>query len=557
VDDARRGLGSAWSVRSLAAQLHVLITRERLAYVTVFAVALVLRLVALGAKPLHHDESAHAWFTWLLATGHGYEYNPVYHGPVQFYLDALGYLLAGVGVTGVRLMPAVAGSAITALPYFLRRQLGRTAALSASVLLCISPSYLYFSRFAREDIYAALVTLALLVVAVRFFERPGRWHPAALLALLATSFATKETAYITCFVAGTFLAGSVGYQVLRERVRGGRLRSAPILQVVRSVGRDAWIWAAASFATVFTVLFTTFLQRPQGLRTALYESLRYWLSQQPVNRGGQSWFYYLVVLAAYELPVLVLAAVGIVTSLRRPTLLRLYLVWSATLNLIVYSWASERMPWLVLHMLMPLVLLAGVGFQTLWEGRHTLRAAAVACAVAGAAFLLWGGVNVTYVHPADPAELLVFTQTSIQSDAVREAILQADQRTLTAAHRHATIQLDNWGGTAWPWAFYLRDLPVQYTNMSGPPMPDADIVVVDDINRSRVLPYLTGYTGSRFHLREWWVVDWGSMSARDAFRWFTRREAWSTKGTLDQWFYVRTDIPWLAGLDAATNSEPP
>jgi hypothetical protein len=150
--------------------------------------------------------------------------------------------------------------------------------------------------------------------------------------------------------------------------------------------------------------------------------------------------------------------------------------------------------------------------------------------------------------------LLVFTQTSTQSDAVRDSILQADQRTLAAAHHHTTIQVDSRDGTAWPWAFYLRDLPVQYTDVRGPFTPDADIVVIDDSNRSRVLPHLTGYTGSRFHLREWWVVDWGGASMGDAFRGLTRREAWSAKGTMDQWLYVRTDMPWLAGLDAATES---
>jgi len=201
------------------------------------------------------------------------------------------------------------------------------------------------------------------------------------------------------------------------------------------------------------------------------------------------------------------------------------------------------MPWLVRHLLLPLVLLAGVGLERMWEGRRMLRAAAVAFAAAGAAFLLWGAVNVAYLHPADPAELLVFTQTSIQSEAVREVILQADHRTLAAAHRHATIQVDGRDGTAWPWAFYLRDLPVQYTDMRGPFIPDADIVVVDDSNRSRVLPHLAGYTGSRFHLREWWVVDWGDASIGDAFRWLARREAWSATGTLDQWLYVRMDTP--------------
>jgi uncharacterized protein (TIGR03663 family) len=529
------------SVRPLAARLSASITSERLAYLAVFAAALTLRLVGLGDKPLHHDESVHAWFAWQLLTGHGYAYNPVYHGPVQFYLDTLGLLVAGVGKTGLRLMPAIAGSLITLLPYFLRRQLGQIAALSASVLLCISPSYLYFSRFAREDSYAALLTLAMLVVAVRFLEHPRQWHPAALGALLAASFATKETTFITCFVAGTFLVGAIGYQMRRERAGGQQARSTSMLRVVRSVGRDAWIWAAASFTALFTLLFTTFLQQPQGLRTGLFGSLSYWLGQQPVNRGGQPWFYYLALLAAYELPVLALAAVGIITSLRRPTLLRLYLVWSATLSLVVYSWASERMPWLILHPLLPLLLLAGVGLQTLWEGRRMLRAGAVVFAGAAGAFLLWGAVNVAYLHPADPAELLVFTQTSTQADTARAAILRADRRTLAGAHRHATIQVDSWGGTDWPWAFYLRDLPVHYTDMSLSFTPNADIVVVDDSNRTRLMPQLAGYTGSRFHLREWWVVDWHGASAKDAFRWFTLREAWSEKGTLDQWLYVRTD----------------
>jgi hypothetical protein len=114
---------------------------------------------------------------------------------------------------------------------------------------------------------------------------------------------------------------------------------------------------------------------------------------------------------------------------------------------------------------------------------------------------------------------------------------------LSAAHRHATIQVDGRDGTAWPWAFYLRDLPVQYTDMRGPFTPDADIVVVDDSDRARVLPHLAGYTGSRFHLREWWVVDWRGASMGDAFRWLARREAWSATGTLDQWLYVRMDRP--------------
>ena len=55
------------------------------------------------------------------------------------------------------------GTLMVPLPYLLRGQLGRVGAFAAAVALAFGPSYLYYSRFAREDIYIACITLALLV----------------------------------------------------------------------------------------------------------------------------------------------------------------------------------------------------------------------------------------------------------------------------------------------------------------------------------------------------------------------------------------------------------
>jgi len=518
---------------TLSAALVGVWSAERLAYAGIFVTALALRIVDLAAKPMHHDESLHAWFSWRLVTGEGYEYDPTYHGPVQFYFGALMYAIFGVGEFAIRFAPAILGSAITVLPYFLRRQLGSAGALTAAAALCLSPAYLYYSRFAREDIYAAFFSLLLVVLVFRFLDQPTGWLPAAIAAVLAVNFATKETTYILVFVGGTFFIAATAFQVVRARRRALGLRSAPIVAAISSAGRDAWIWALAAFALVYTILFTTFLFEPQGLRTGLYESIHYWLSQQPVNRGGQPWFYYLVVVPAYELPILLLAVLGTVAALRRPTLFRLFLVWDAVLSLAVYSWASERMPWLTLHVLLPLVLLAGIGAQELWQLRRSKPVAAV-LGTAGAAFLVFGGVNVAYAHPADPAELLVFTQTSTEALPIRDEILSAG--------RSNTTEVDSWGGTGWPWAWYLRDAPVGYPDMSDADyVPKADLVAVTDVNREQLVGKLDGYRGRRFHLREWWVVDWADVTPRDLWRWFLRREAWSVKGTLDEWLYVRED----------------
>ena len=77
------------------------------------------------------------------------------------------------------------GTLMVPLPYLLREQIGRVGAFAAALLLAFGPTYLYFSRFAREDIYIASITLALLVVVFRFLDRPRRHHPALIGVLLA------------------------------------------------------------------------------------------------------------------------------------------------------------------------------------------------------------------------------------------------------------------------------------------------------------------------------------------------------------------------------------
>ena len=52
------------------------------------AVALALRLYDLGDRPFHHDESQDAYFSWLFSKNGDYEYNPLLHGPLRFYLTA-------------------------------------------------------------------------------------------------------------------------------------------------------------------------------------------------------------------------------------------------------------------------------------------------------------------------------------------------------------------------------------------------------------------------------------------------------------------------------------
>ena len=234
------------------------------------------------------------------------------------------------------------------------------AAFAAAVALAFGPTYLYFSRFAREDIYVACITLALLVAIFRYLARPSMELPAVIGGLLALSFATKETTFISVFVGGSFFLAALAHPRWRRSV----------LDPLTAVGAVPWVAALAAFAGTFTVMFTTFFTHPAGLWDGIHDGIAYWLGQQPVGRGGEPWYFYIVLLFAEEWPVLLLGAVGAAVAVRRPTLLRLFLIWAFVVSLAVYSWAGEKFSWLVLHPLLPLILLAGLGVQAIWSARR-------------------------------------------------------------------------------------------------------------------------------------------------------------------------------------------
>ncbi|CAA9513797.1 MAG: hypothetical protein AVDCRST_MAG69-2642 [uncultured Solirubrobacteraceae bacterium] len=506
---------------------------EIVAYGALVAVALVLRLIDLGERPYHHDESQDAYFSWILLTNGDYEYDPLLHGPLRFYLTAA--ILAVLGDTDftARLAPVLMGTAMVALAWGLRPLTGRIAAFVVAVLLAVGPSYLYFSRFAREDIYIACLTLALLVVVFRLLDRPRPWQPAAVGALLAASFATKESTYITCFVFGTFLLA----WLVTDLVRGRRDLVARL-----ALGRRAWLSMLGAFAVVYLLLFTTFgtaLDHWDGL----WEGLDYWLGQHDVGRGGEAWFFYIVILALEEWPVLVLGAIGAWAAWRRPTPLAAFCVWGFVVSLAVYSWAGEKFAWLVLHPLLPLIVLSGLGVQYLWRSpRAGVRRAGAAVTVVAGFYVVLASWWVNAEHRTDPRELLVSTQSAEDVLGIRDRVLALAERRVSAGGPPLTVTVDTSQGATFPWAWYFRDLEsVSYVDLSlpGTASPGSDVLVATDASRQRLAPELAGYEARQFGFRVWWVRDYGPLGPVSALEWIATREPWNETGGMPAWLLVR------------------
>ena len=250
-------------------------------------------------------------------------------------------------------------------------------------------------------------------------------------------------------------------------------------------------------------------------------------------------------LPGYEWPVLLLGLLGAVVVLRRPTLFGCFLVWMFACSLAVYSWASERMPWLILHPLLPLCLLAGIGGAALWRNRRPPRRQARACPSPPSApcSRVNAAFQLSYVRPADPRELLVFTQTSTDVPEVRDELVALARR-FEQTGRPLTLEVDGWGGTGWPWGWYLRDVPAGYPDMSAPGYePTSDVLIVAEPNHALVQGQLQDYVlDRRFRLRVWWVPDWGAAGPGDWARWLLFRDTWSPTASLDEFLYVRRGL---------------
>ena len=327
-------------------------------------VGLVLRFWDLGAKAFHHDESLHAFYSWRLYDGQGYVHDPMMHGPLLFELNALVYLLFGASDFTARLVPALLGVGRhrhAVLPAARARP--QPAPSPPALLFVVSPAFLYFSRFIRHDIYVDVFTLLLVIGVFRYLATGQR--KLVLHRLRLRRAAVRDQGRLLhqrlhpVRVPGRQLVPAQGRAppaVPRPRPRARR----PIL------GRSALGVVRGDQPAAVHDVPDQPAGRVHGGRHACRSTrcagstgaLSYWLQQQDFARGGQPWFYYFMLLPLYEFVPLILGLLAIALVRPRQLFFWFCAFWFVA-ALLIYSWAGEKMPWMLPQITLPLILLAG------------------------------------------------------------------------------------------------------------------------------------------------------------------------------------------------------
>jgi uncharacterized protein (TIGR03663 family) len=484
--------------------------RELALFAAILTLALCLRLYQLDIRPLHHDESVHAWFSYYLNLN-TYIYDPTYHGPFQFYITHAIFSIAGANDFTARSLPAFFGLLLVALAFGLRKQLGKAGYLTLAFFLAISPSTLYYSRFFRNDIYIATFSLAILICALKYAENQRAIYLYLAAIAAALSLAAKENTFITLFI---FLSFALLYFLnarfnLRAKINlilfGEIDRAQPA--ALPKLEIKAIAIALLIGAAVYSLLLSNFLFKIDnllGLESAdptlrLPAPLRAvvtWILTHSKGRISGPFYYYLPLLFLYELPVIIFAIVGSIYYLKSKNLFMIFTVYWAAASFLIYSYVQEKVPWLILHILLPQCLIAAsyIGKKIEERSNKTLFLFLILLA-----FFIYSSLNLNYVNSYNPQEPLVYVQTSGDVKKVMSKI-----EMLSNNSKHVSITIAT--GDYWPFPWYLRE----YTNVNyGGNYYHSIFIISSEWEASAIEKDLSGkgYEKEEFNLREWHVFQ--------------------------------------------------
>lgn len=274
----------------------------------------VTRLMALGLKPVQHDESMFAYYSHQILDGKIYEFMPILHGPLLEWMSAAVFKFIGDSDATMRLFPALCGIGIVLAVWGMRGALGRRAALLAILLIALSPTLLYFSRFCRNDIPFLFTATVMLCGFARFGQSGGAIPLCGAIVAGAVAMTIKETWLIFFFIQFAFLTACWIYSRIRrnplDRTPGAgaalsALRTRPLpLALGLSLGALLGLF-------LIIALYTSFFRYPDHA-DGIVEAFQYWLAEHRSHRIEGPYHFYVIHLAIYELPLLIFWSASLV-----------------------------------------------------------------------------------------------------------------------------------------------------------------------------------------------------------------------------------------------------
>lgn len=273
-----------------------------LALALLFAYLALTRVLFLGLKPVQHDESMFAYYSFQIFRGQSYEFMPILHGPLLEWVTALVFRLLRDSDATMRLFPALCGVGIAAALWSLRGAVGTRAALLAVAFLAVSPTLLFFSRFIRNDVPFLFAATLMLLSLSSFGRTRSRFSLLFALLLAGVAVSIKETYVIFFFILLAFAAACALHAALTKRPLAESPVSGGVIFALRR--RPITLLLGLALASLLVVAFYTSFFRYTAHWDGVWEALQYWAGEHTKHRIEGPYHFYLIHLAIYELPFL-------------------------------------------------------------------------------------------------------------------------------------------------------------------------------------------------------------------------------------------------------------
>ena len=271
--------------------------------------------------------------------------------------------------------------------------------------------------------------------------------------------------------------------------------------------------------------------------------LMLWRQPLPVE-PWDAWFHVTNTMhIVFALYVFILGMVASCVYLRNRQRFPAFLSYWSCMSILIYSYCIGKTPWLLMHILMPIILWASYFIMEFLASKQ-FRSAPVVYGVMMAIGLflsLQASIRLCFYNEASPAERMVYTQTSMDiKEPLNMISAMAEQ---TGADLNLSIGVQ--GDSTWPLTWYLR----KYKNWFYPghfTKTDKAVIIVNwervRDNRGVLEPY---YKIHRLKLREWWIPKPLNELEKPfivLLKYYFFREPWSTTGSQDIAFCIRKDL---------------
>lgn len=317
-------------------------------------------------------------------------------------------------------------------------------------------------------------------------------------------------------------------------------------------GKKQWLLHMALFYSIFVVFYSTFFTNfTQGVAGGFMGALGYWMEQQAVNRGSQPAYYY----ALFQIPIYeFLPAVGVLLAViiawaknlwrnfpgkpfepandedvQNPAVptVALFLFWALS-SLAAFTVAGEKMPWLTIHIAMPMILLSGWGIGWLIEWgskirmqefgwRNILRTVTLVFLVVLGILTIRTSYRAAFINYDYPLEYLVYAHAADGPKILLNTIEDLSQR--TTGGLDIVVAYDN--NARYPYWWYMRHFPnrIDFGTEPTKDLQRAAVIVVSEENYGKIASVVRDNYVQFDFMRMWWPnqdywsLKWDNIAA--------------------------------------------